>query len=94
MLASPPHVKIKVRIEKKTFPQSFESKASLYAGTCIQRKFGGHRCDCTGTGFHGQACQIGEKPKELGQKLTAFQDMNVLFVFSSLTHLLLSFFKS
>ena len=29
-----------------------------------------------------------------GQKLTAFKDMNVLFIFSSLTHLLLSFFKS
>ena len=37
-----------------------KSSSVCVAGGCIQRKFGGHRCDCTGTGFHGPVCQIGE----------------------------------
>ena len=40
----------------------FQGSVMCYvSGECIQRKFGGHRCDCTGTGFHGQACQVGEQ---------------------------------
>ena len=27
-----------------------------HGGQCIQLKYGGYRCDCTGTGYHGQYC--------------------------------------
>ena len=27
------------------------------SGQCIQLKYGGYRCDCTGTGYYGDYCQ-------------------------------------
>merc|ERR1719474_560933 len=26
-------------------------------GVCVQLKYGGYRCECTGTGFYGQTCE-------------------------------------
>merc|ERR1712210_254354 len=48
--------------EQRSAVDVCQSSPCQNKGECIQRKFGGHRCDCTGTGFYGQACQV-ECPK-------------------------------
>ncbi|TRY73568.1 hypothetical protein TCAL_11088 [Tigriopus californicus] len=40
-------------------------KPCLNQGQCLQLKHGQYRCECTGTGFHGEKCEK-ECPKRIG----------------------------
>ena len=36
-----------------------------HGGQCIQLKYGGYRCDCTGTGYYGQYCSKSKYPQNI-----------------------------
>merc|ERR1712080_340473 len=48
----------------------------LNSGDCIPLKYHGFRCECTGTGYHGDLCQE-ECPETIGRNAFGLEDSKI-----------------
>jgi len=44
-----------------------------HQGECIQVKYGGYRCECTGTNYYGRTCEL-ECPQRIGANALGIHD--------------------